>query len=262
MTVTKRFPSMNLIVSICTILERSHVSTHAVHCSPIPEGGDYAWLANLGTGRLLSGSGTRIVNWLCDSPGTVRTHRSSVGVLGFSGGMATSDAVVLACPDQFSGAVLRRGTHGEVDLPGDVDRVAGLPVFFGRGTGDQVILADLIARTGDWMRRQSGAVLRERIYSGLGDSFNVREPRRVGDFLAVCNARPGLGPWLRELVGTRYVKELARPLDEVIGTPVALPGGSLSPADLGDGNAVRGSLICLRLARGEHLTGFSRGVTR
>ncbi|WP_328940663.1 phospholipase [Streptomyces sp. NBC_00250] len=161
--------------------------------APIPEGGGYAWFANRGVGRPLPDSlaetSDRLFGWL----DTVEARHSSVAVLGFSGGMAMAGGLVLAEPGRFSAAVLLSGTlPWDAGLSEETDRLAGLPLFWGRDTADAVIPADLVARTGTWLRERSGADLRERTYPGMGHGVSVQELRDIHDFLATAPPRaPG-----------------------------------------------------------------------
>ncbi|BAJ32833.1 MULTISPECIES: phospholipase [Kitasatospora] len=152
--------------------------------APIPEGGGYAWFANRGIGRPLPESIDRTARWLFDWLETARAPHTRVSVLGFSGGMAMAGGLVLARPREFDAAVLLSGTlPWDAGLPADAGRLAGLPVFWGRDTEDRVIPADLVDRTGAWLRADSGAALTERVYPGLGHGVSAQEIADVRDFL-------------------------------------------------------------------------------
>ncbi|MFD7732933.1 alpha/beta hydrolase [Kitasatospora phosalacinea] len=153
--------------------------------APIPEGGGYAWFANRGIGRPLPESIGRTAQWLFGWLDAVRTQHTRVGVLGFSGGMAMAGGLVLSEPREFDAAVLLSGTlPWDADLPEEAGRLSGLPVFWGRDTEDRVIPADLVARTGTWLREESGAALTERTYPGAGHGVSAQELADVRDFLA------------------------------------------------------------------------------
>jgi phospholipase/carboxylesterase len=157
--------------------------------APIPAGGGYAWFANRGIGRPLPDSIADTTRWLFDWLHTVQPQHSSVTVLGFSGGMVMAGGLILARPWEFSAAVLLSGTlPWDAALPEEPGRLGGLPVFWGRDTEDQVIPADLVARTGTWLREQSGAVLREHTYPGLGHGINAQEVADIRDFLTALPA--------------------------------------------------------------------------
>ncbi|WP_431998945.1 hypothetical protein [Streptomyces fungicidicus] len=58
-----------------------------------------------------------------------------------------------------------------------------MPVFWGRDAADQMIPADLVARTGAWLREASGAHLEERLCPGLGHGIAVPELTDASAFL-------------------------------------------------------------------------------
>ncbi|WP_420031509.1 alpha/beta hydrolase [Streptomyces sp. cg28] len=152
--------------------------------APIAEGAGYAWFANRGIGRPVPESIGRTAQWLFDWLESVRSQHTSVSVLGFSGGMAMAGGLVLSRPQQFAAAVLLSGTlPWDAELPEAPDRLTGLPLFWGRDTDDQVIPADLVARTGTWLREASGADLTERTYRHMGHGISAQEIADVGAFL-------------------------------------------------------------------------------
>lgn len=154
--------------------------------APIPEGEGYAWFANRGVGRpvarSLADTADRLFAWL----DTVSGRHGSVSLLGFSGGMAMAGGLLLARPERFAAAVLLSGTlPWDAGLPEEPGRLRGVRVFWGRDAADTVIPEDLVARTGAWLRTQSGATLTERTYPGLGHGISTEE---LADASAVLNA--------------------------------------------------------------------------
>jgi phospholipase/carboxylesterase len=88
-----------------------------------------------------------------------------VYLFGFSAGMAMASALVLDRPDRYAGAVLLSGTLPfDTDLPITKDRLAGVPVFYGHGSFDRVIPADLVTRSAKYLSEASGAHLEARSY--------------------------------------------------------------------------------------------------
>ncbi|MEE1801369.1 alpha/beta hydrolase [Streptomyces sp. NPDC101062] len=152
--------------------------------APIAEGGGYAWFANRGIGRPVAASlaaGTaQLLDWLS----TVAARHRSVSLLGFSGGMAMAGGLLLAEPARFASAVLLSGTlPWDAGLPEEPGRFDGVRVFWGRDDADTVIPADLVTRTGQWLREKSGAELTERVYPALGHAVGAAELDDVRAFL-------------------------------------------------------------------------------
>ncbi|MFJ2112645.1 MULTISPECIES: alpha/beta hydrolase [unclassified Streptomyces] len=152
--------------------------------APIAEGDGYAWFANRGIGRpvaeSLADSSERIFGWL----DTVAGQHSSVGLLGFSGGMAMAGGLLLARPERFASAVLLSGTLPlDAGLPAGPGRLDGVRVFWGRDEADTVIPSDLVAGTRVWLREKSGAALDERLYPALGHAIGAGELDDIRAFL-------------------------------------------------------------------------------
>ena len=108
-----------------------------------------------------------------------------VGLLGFSQGGAMSIQLLRHAPERFAFAVSLAGFVVPGDAPAD-DRLAQLapPVFWGRGTHDEVIPSSFVEATQRWLPHHS--TLTTRIYEGLGHS--VSEPE-LADVLAFLRAR-------------------------------------------------------------------------
>jgi phospholipase/carboxylesterase len=136
---------------------------------PIDLGGGYTWFENRGPGRPLGASlrasADAIWEWLAGVD-SARYDRTRVTAFGFSAGMLMAGALLLDRPDAFAGAVLLSGT-----LPWDNDaivptpgRLAGKPVFHAHGRHDDVIPAEMVARTDTYLRTESGALVRSLRY--------------------------------------------------------------------------------------------------
>lgn len=105
-----------------------------------------------------------------------------MGLLGFSQGGATALQLLRLAPGRFAYAVQLSGFSVRGEHAGDEaleeDRT---PVFWGRGTADQVIPDDAVARTRDWIGDHTD--LTERIYEDLPHSVSAAELRDVSAFI-------------------------------------------------------------------------------
>ena len=151
--------------------------------APIFTGYGNAWFPLMAEGAELSIEGAdaatdAIIDWLDRAaPGV-----AAVGLLGFSQGGAMALELLRRAPDRFAFAVSLAGFA----LPGDRDgdeRMSELapPVFWGRGTADDVIPAASVARTQAWL--PAHAEVDERIYEGLGHSVSELELADAAAFL-------------------------------------------------------------------------------
>jgi phospholipase/carboxylesterase len=158
--------------------------TVAAPRGPVHVGGGFTWFANRGIGRPIEESikdtGAALFAWLDD----VSADHRDVIVLGFSGGTAMAGGLILAEPQRFSGAVLLSGT-----LPWDAgyeltpDRLKALPVFWSIDPADDMIPRELAAHSEEWLRADSGADLKERLYPDLGHAISLDELADVSAFI-------------------------------------------------------------------------------
>lgn len=159
--------------------------TLAAPRGPVPLGGGaHTWFANRGIGRPLpasiAASGDLLLEWL---EGVADEH-AKVVLLGFSGGMAMAGALLLREPERFAGSVLLSGTlPWDAGLDTSAGRLAGRRVFHGFDPADDVIPADLTARTRAWLRADSGADYAERPYPGAGHGLTASELADVAAFV-------------------------------------------------------------------------------
>ena len=151
--------------------------------APIFTGYGHAWFALIAEGAELSVEGAglataAIVAWL----DRVAPDASSVGLLGFSQGGAMAIELLRHAPERFAFAVSLAGFALPGERAGD-ERMSQLapPVFWGRGTADEVIPAASVERTQAWL--PTHADLDERIYEGLGHSVSERELADAAAFL-------------------------------------------------------------------------------
>lgn len=118
-----------------------------------------------------------LVAWLDDIAPGART-----GLLGFSQGAAVAMQAVRLQPDRFDFAVNLSGYVTPGQLPGDAALAERRPpVFWGRGTRDDVIPAALVAHTTEWLPAHSD--LSGRVYTGLTHSISEQELADVATFL-------------------------------------------------------------------------------
>lgn len=106
----------------------------------------------------------------------------SVAYLGFSQGAAVALQALRLAPDSVDAVVALSGYVADGELPNDEqlsDRRP--PVFWGRGSHDDVIPPGRIAHTAEWLPTHSE--LSGRVYTGLTHSISEEELRDVHVFL-------------------------------------------------------------------------------
>jgi phospholipase/carboxylesterase len=118
------------------------------------------------------------LHWL----GSEREDAASVALLGFSQGAAVALQTLRLAPEKVDAVVALSGYAAPGELPRDVE-LAELrpPVFWGRGTNDDVIPAALVAHTAEWLPAHSE--LSGRVYTGLTHSISEDELGDVRTFL-------------------------------------------------------------------------------
>ncbi len=103
------------------------------------------------------GSGlAETVSWLLDWLDTEGDPERPVLLLGFREGVTTAGALLVAAPYRFAGGMLLYGAMA-LDEPPPRAHLAGMPVFVAHGTDDPRTPAAELARTWDWLTRESGA---------------------------------------------------------------------------------------------------------
>ena len=108
--------------------------------------------------------------------------RPLVGLLGFSQGAAIALQALRLRPEGYSFALNLSGYAAAGNLPGDEALIASRPpVFWGRGSLDEVIPAPLIAHTTTWLPEH--ATLSGRVYAGMGHSVSAEELDDIVTFL-------------------------------------------------------------------------------
>ncbi|TDN90636.1 alpha/beta fold hydrolase [Microbacterium sp. BK668] len=120
----------------------------------------------------------RLLHWL----DVVAPAPTPVGLLGFSQGGAVSLQAMRLAPDRLAFVVNLSGYATPGDLPGDAALAERRPpVFWGRGTNDDVIPEFLVAHTVEWL--PAHVDLSGRVYQGLTHSVSEAELADVRAFL-------------------------------------------------------------------------------
>ncbi|KGJ72799.1 phospholipase [Cryobacterium roopkundense] len=150
--------------------------------APLPAGGGWAWFPISDPGNpddaSVEAATAAVLEWLDG----LEEQPTSVGLLGFSQGGAMALQLLRQAPDRFSFAVQLSGFVPSAPNAGDAALAESrLPVFWGRGTADPIIVASAIDRTQAWLPGHS--TLTERIYEGMAHSVSQTELADVVAFL-------------------------------------------------------------------------------
>lgn len=110
------------------------------------------------------------------------TQATSIGLLGFSQGGATALQLLRLAPERFAYVVMLSGFVVSEEHPGD----AALehhkpPVFWGRGTLDQVIPQHAIDRTARWLSTHTTHT--EHIYEDVAHGISNAELKDLSAFI-------------------------------------------------------------------------------
>ncbi|GAA1943479.1 alpha/beta hydrolase [Microbacterium deminutum] len=120
---------------------------------------------------------SRLLEWL-----DAIAPAAAVGLLGFSQGGAVAIQAMRLEPERFAFVVVLSGYATPGELPGDAALAKrGLPVFWGRGTRDDVVPEFLVTHTTQWLPAHSH--LSGRVYPGLTHSVSDQEVVDVRTFL-------------------------------------------------------------------------------
>lgn len=127
--------------------------------------------------RHVTAAASRLIEWLDHV-----APEGPVGLLGFSQGAAVAIQALRLQPERFSFIVNLSGYATPGELDGD-EALAALrpPVFWGRGTRDDVIPVALVEHTVQWLPAHSD--LSGRVYTGLTHSVSEAELDDVRTFL-------------------------------------------------------------------------------
>ncbi|KRB38487.1 alpha/beta hydrolase [Microbacterium sp. Root180] len=126
----------------------------------------------------VTAAATRLIEWV----DAAASDHPSIGLLGFSQGAAVALQALRLDPARFGFAVNLSGYVTPGDLPGDAALAERRPpMFWGRGTNDDVIPGFLVDHTTAWL---PGHVdLSGRVYPGLTHSVSEQELADVRVFL-------------------------------------------------------------------------------
>ncbi|PKI90216.1 esterase [Actinomycetales bacterium SN12] len=120
-----------------------------------------------------------LLSWLEEAVGDA----PSVALLGFSQGAAVSLQALRLAPSRIDAVVALSGYVATGDLPNDtVLQEQRPPVFWGRGTHDDVIPTGLVDHTAQWLPAHTE--LSGRVYQGLTHSISAQELTDVHIFLS------------------------------------------------------------------------------
>ena len=146
--------------------------------APHAQGPGYSWFPIEGSSRIddANESVDAVLDWLAS------LRFTSVGLIGFSQGGAVALQLLRRSPGTFSYAAVLSGFALDSSEPGDASLASSpAPVFWGRGTHDQVINPAYIEHTSKWLPAHS--TLTERIYEGLPHSISAPELADLSAFV-------------------------------------------------------------------------------
>lgn len=153
--------------------------------APIDMEVGYAWypLDSPGepSGASVDAAARAVLDWL-DTLGVGADTAAQVGLLGFSQGGAVAVQLMRHAPDRFGYAVQLSGYVSPGALIGDARLAERMPpVFWGRGTLDEVIPSHAITYTDAWLPEHS--TLENRIYEGVAHGISEPELADVSEFI-------------------------------------------------------------------------------
>ncbi|MDP9104727.1 MAG: serine esterase [Candidatus Eremiobacteraeota bacterium] len=133
-------------------------ATIAAPRAPIASEGGFRWYAAHDVGRPIAASLmesiVRLETWL----DAQRPAAGGVWLMGFSAGAVMAGALALRAPQRYAGIAMMHGPLPfDAGLPLERDRLARTELFYGYGSADAVIPAELMRRSVAWVRDESGA---------------------------------------------------------------------------------------------------------
>jgi phospholipase/carboxylesterase len=150
--------------------------------APIAENGGWAWFSFAERGVAdpapaeVDAAVDALLDWIDD------LEFDSVSLLGFSQGAAVALQALRRRPARFRTVVALSGfvPAGEAAGDAELERLKP-PVFWGRGTLDQIIPEEVIERTEAWLPSHSEATI--RIYEDMAHSVSTDELTDITKFL-------------------------------------------------------------------------------
>jgi phospholipase/carboxylesterase len=150
--------------------------------APIAENSGWAWFSFARTGAgdpppsTVDDAAHAFLDWLDGLEFT------SVSLLGFSQGAVIALQSLRLAPARFRSVVALSGFVAGGPLAGDAElETLRPPVFWGRGTTDRIITADVIDRTEAWLPSHATSTI--RIYEQLGHGVSPDELTDITEFL-------------------------------------------------------------------------------
>jgi len=157
----------------------AYAAVRAPLVPPFPMSG-YSWYSIDGLAArdpaAVSAGAERFIEWL------ETTDAGRVGLVGFSQGGAIALQAMRLAPERFDFVVNLSGYAAGGSLDGDdALKLSQPPVFWGRGSADEVIPTEAIAQTTEWLPLHSSLV--GRVYPGLAHAVSPQEIEDVARFL-------------------------------------------------------------------------------
>ena len=178
-------------------------AAYAAVRAPIGEGGEYAWFADRGIGRPVAESLASTMGWFRGWLDDVAPVGRPTVLVGFSGGAAFAGGLALDDPARYAAAAILHGTLPfDAGVRVEAGRLAHLPVFVAQSDADQVIPAELLSRTWQYLLGESGAPATAHRDSG-GHGLTAAAVKALHDWIAYRlhflrhRAAPAAGPALR-----------------------------------------------------------------
>jgi phospholipase/carboxylesterase len=151
--------SEHSMIEIAPWLPHGPVAYVAVR-APIQRGTGFSWFLDTGGGRPDPASLAATCRWFLDWLDTEGDPDRPILLIAFRDGVTLAGALMLAAPHRFAGGVLLYGALPfDAGVPMTRGRLSGMPVFLAHGDGDTRTPSHLLARTWDWLAKQSGAPL-------------------------------------------------------------------------------------------------------
>ncbi|RKR75606.1 alpha/beta hydrolase [Frondihabitans australicus] len=152
--------------------------------APLEYGGGYSWYPLSTPGAPDYAGVDEAADAVLDFVDSLAGQHPTVGLLGFSQGGSLSLQLLRKRPTAFEFAVVLAG-FVVPGAPADVDEqvaAAKPPVFYGHGDADQVIPAEAVARTSEWLAEHTA--VDDSVYPGLTHGVAQEEIDDVNGFLA------------------------------------------------------------------------------
>ena len=151
--------------------------------APLAYGGGFSWYPLTTPGAPEYGPVDESADAVLDYIDSLASEHPSIGLLGFSQGGSLTLQLLRKRPGFFAFGVVLAG-FVVPGAPADVDDAVTAvrpPVFYGHGDVDQVIPADAVARTSEWLAAHTA--VDESVYPGLAHGISQEELDDVNSFV-------------------------------------------------------------------------------